>query len=116
MGKRARPCIEPDILQELTTHRTTKSAIAHVFEVLHERGLLDAQVSREDIKRDVASHADVETPYGKVVQPFDVCTGRTIECCSPSALLYYLCSISAGFADCCKRAVDAAGPEPAMLR
>ena len=111
MGKRGRPHggVGPS-LAELGTHRITKSAMAHVFETLHAQGLLAKRVTRRNIQHAVAEHASVPTPWGPVVQPLEGCPPA--ECCPPAALMYYMCTISASFADCCKRAVDAAGDEP----
>ena len=52
MAKRARGADHG--FDELATHRITKSAIGHVFEAMHEKGLLDKQVTRRHIARDVA--------------------------------------------------------------
>ena len=86
MGKRGRPHDGVDqSLAEFGTHRITKSAIAHVFESLHARGLLAKRVTRRNIQHAVAEHASVMTPVGSVVQPLEGCPPA--ECCPPAALL-----------------------------
>ena len=99
-------------LGELANHRITKSAIANVFETLHAKGLLDIRVHRRHIARAVAAHAAVTTPFGLVVQSLEVGNGLTVDYICPAALMWYMCTISTSFADCCKGAVDRAGNDP----
>ena len=89
MGKRGHATHDMP-LAAMSTRRVTKSAIADVLEVLHEKGMLDVRVTRQCITRDVKTHASVVTPYGPVVQKLDVGIDINVECCPPAALLYYL--------------------------
>ena len=114
MGKRPRtvPSVPAATLQNMATKRVTKSGIEHILTVLYNDGLLNAQVNRHEIGRAVACHASVDTPHGPVIQHLDVDADMKIECCHPSALLHYLCTISDSFADMCKQTVINAGDAP----
>ena len=112
MGKRGHSGDVMSCLGELANHRITKSAIAHVFETLHANGLLDERVHRRHIARAVAAHAAVRTPFGSVVQSLEVDINLAVDYICPAALLWYMCTISTSFADCCKSAVDRAGNDP----
>ena len=112
MGKRGHSSEVMACLGELANHRITKSAIAHVFETLHANGLLEGRVHRRHISRAVAAHAAVPTPFGPVVQSLEVGSGLNVDYICPAALLWYMCTISTSFADCCKCAVARAGDDP----
>ena len=56
----------------------------------------NAKMARRNVQRRIEEHAEMETPYGRVVQTMRV-DSHNLECIHPSALLYHLCSISAGF-------------------
>ena len=108
MGKRGHSSEVMACLGELANHRITKSAIANVFETLHAKGLLEGRVHRRHMSRAVAAHAAVPTPFGPVVQSVEVDINLTVDYICPAALMWYMCTISTSFADCCKGAVDRA--------
>ena len=85
---------------------SSRKALAGVLKELHQRGLLTDEhlaggVSEEKaIQKAVSIHARAETPYGTVVQHWDfgVAGFPPWPYIHPLALLFYLTSISNGFA------------------
>ena len=67
---------------------------------LHRQGVLAGPpIVEGTCRRHVGStgsvHADATTPYGTVIQHFDVgVAGERTECVDPAAWLYYMCTIS----------------------
>ena len=111
-ASRGGPHVTDADLSHMSAARVTKSGVHHILSYLHTRGFLEDAVPRNRISRAVAHHSSIETPYGTVVQPFHVGIEQPVECCHPAALLYYMCTISATFADLCKRTVMLAGDTP----
>ena len=107
---RKRPSAAPPKDTELV-HRSlvqcgTKTGITEAISVLSEAGWLrpevlqaNARATRRRLREAEVSHCDADTPYGKVVQSLDLLPTFTWRFCHPMALLYYLCTISATFAE-----------------
>ena len=55
------------------------------------------RTNRHYVHASVSAHGTADTPYGKVVQTWDLGTGDRLECVNPCAWLYYMCIISASF-------------------
>ena len=75
----------------------TTRGLAEVLESVKQHGL-PSTTSRSDIKRKRSARANVETPYGQVIQQWHLQNedGGTIaiDYCHPAALLWHLCSSS----------------------
>ena len=94
---------------ELLSTGVTKTALVKIVEALHKSGHLKVTLTRDQVKRQIQSHATFVTPHGLVVQKMDI-GGHTVEYIHPAALIYYLCAISAGFRTVMSNAVAAAAP------
>ena len=86
-------------LDSLATHRVTKTGLCAILQSLHDQGLLKHRIHRGHVRREIQSHAKVDTPFGTVIKPLaiDGCTEK-LEIIDPCALLWYLCTISPPFA------------------
>ncbi len=99
---------------ELLSTGVTKTALVKIVESLHKSGHLKVTLTRDQVKRQIQSHATFVTPHGLVVQKMDI-GGHTVEYIHPAALIYYLCAISAGFRTVMSNAVAAAAPGPCNI-
>ena len=99
---------------ELLSTGVTKTALVKIVESLHKSGHLRVTLTRDQVKRQIQSHATFVTPHGLVVQKMDI-GGHTVEYIHPAALIYYLCAISAGFRTVMSNAVAAAAPGPCNI-
>ena len=82
---------------ELLSTGVTKSALVTIIRSLHDSGhMSNSGLTRRNVQRRVEEHAEMETPYGRVVQTISV-GSYNLEYIHQSAPLYHLCSISAGF-------------------
>lgn len=92
----------------LSTSKQTKTALMKTLVSLSEKGLLNVDVTKTEMKKAAEHHANQETPYGKVVQRVEINSPRLkyLDIVHPFAFMYYLTTISVAFAklmyDCCK--------------
>ena len=83
---------------------------------LQSAGLLAGESTERELRRSMQhateKHANTMTPYGRVVQEvrLDSPQLKTWEICHPFAMLWYLTSISANFADMMRRCVSSGKP------
>ena len=81
---------------ELLGSGATKSALCKIINSLHRTGHINVTLPRKTLQKQIEASAKVNTPHGKVVQIMMV-GGYMMEYIHPTALLYYLCSISEFF-------------------
>ena len=99
---------------KLAAQSRTKTAIVSISKALHDNGHLDHLVTAKQLRKDIASHSLVQTPYGKVVQSMSF--GPTsFDYIDPRALMYYLCAISPAFGSIMKEAHDSCYPHPCHI-
>ena len=99
---------------KLAAQSRTKTAITSISKALHDNGHLGHLVTTKQIRKDIASHSLVQTPYGKVVQSMSF--GPTsFDYIDPRALMYYLCAISPAFGSIMKEAHDSCSPHPCRI-
>ncbi len=82
--------------------KNTKSGLATAPAQLDEQELDEDRrrsehFYRKNIAAEISSHANAETPYGKVPQEFAIGIDDRVECVDPCAWLYYMCLTSVAF-------------------
>ena len=87
-------------LADVSASRSASTSFASAARVANALG---ESLSARDLSRASAEHLEsVECPYGKLTQTltFDCSDGSTIdwECVNPFCLLYWMCTVSVGFA------------------
>ena len=90
----------------------SKTKFVRALADLQRQGVLAGpQINESTCRRQVratgTAHADATTPYGTVVQHFDVgVTGERTDCVDPAAWLYYMCTISTAFTTMMEAIID----------
>ena len=59
-------------LDKFVQHRDTKAGLVAILQTLHDQGLLEKRYTIKQMRKEVSSHAQVQTPFGKVIQTFRI--------------------------------------------
>ena len=97
-------------LRRLAANSKTHQSLIDTLNALQDVGLLESSATAKQIRRAVEAHAAVATPYGTVVRRLDLGIDDVVEFIHPFALMWYLCSISKGFATMMRETVSNTTP------
>ena len=90
--------------------QTSKSGLARVLHVMQEQGIVQHEGSddhrtgkslrteRRKITHAVNRIAEIDTPYGRIIQSMDIGLEKSWEFIHPFKLMYYLTTVSESFA------------------
>ena len=99
----------------------SKSKFVRSLNDLHAQGILAGpevaeSTARRHVRSTAEAHANAKTPYGKVVQHFDVgVANERVECVDPAAWLHYMCTISVAFTTMMESIIDGGARLRVML-
>ena len=80
---------------------STKHALSQTLSILKDQGLLDEGVTARQLKEASEHHATQRTHYGNVIQKLEINAPgmKYLDVVNPFAMMEYLCTISAAFAN-----------------